>query len=136
MPVVIRAFPAGFMFPLVAALVSGDIVAAEDHNGTLKTILTRSLDRGQVFAGKALAAVTYGLVALLLMFAVSTIAGSIVSGFHSLTSLSGTRVGAWKALGLVAASFGVFFLPALAVVAIGLLLSTATRNSTAGVVSP
>jgi ABC-2 type transport system permease protein len=134
-PLVILTFTAGFMFPLVTALVSGDIVAAEDHNGTLKTILTRSLDRGQVFSGKALAAVTYGLAALVLMFAVATIAGSIVSGFHSLTSLSGTRVGAWTALGLVAASFGVFFLPALAVVAIGLLLSTATRNSTAGVVS-
>ena len=134
-PLVILTFAAGFLFPLVTALVSGDIVAAEDHNGTLKTILTRSLDRGQVFGGKALAALTYGLIALVLMFAVATIAGSIVSGFHSLTSLSGTTVGAWKALGLVAASFGVFFLPAIALVAIGLLLSTVTRNSAAGVVS-
>ena len=87
---VILTFASGFLFPLVAALVSGDIVAAEDHNGTLKTILTRSLDRGQVFAGKALAAITYALFALALMFAVATIGGSLVSGFHSLTSLSGT----------------------------------------------
>jgi ABC-2 type transport system permease protein len=134
-PLVILTFTAAFMFPLVTALVSGDIVAAEDHNGTLKTILTRSLNRGQIFGGKAFAAVTYGLIALVLMFAVATIAGSLVSGFHSLTSLSGTTVGAWKALGLVAASFGVFFLPALALIAIGLLLSTVTRNSAAGVVS-
>jgi ABC-2 type transport system permease protein len=134
-PLVILTFTAGFLFPLVAALVSGDIVAAEDHNGTLKTILTRSLDRGQIFSGKALAAVTYAFIALLLMFAVATIAGSLASGFHSLTSLSGTTVSAWKALGLVAASFGVFFLPVLALVAIGLLLSTVTRNSAAGVVS-
>ena len=33
------------MFPLITALVAGDIVAAEDHNGTLKTILTRSVER-------------------------------------------------------------------------------------------
>ena len=49
----------GFFLPLVAALVAGDIVANEDGNGTLKTILTRSVDRGQVFAAKALAAMTY-----------------------------------------------------------------------------
>lgn len=134
-PLVLLTFTAGFLFPLVTALVSGDIVAAEDHNGTLKTILTRSLDRGQVYSGKLLAAMTYAFIALVLMFAVAVIGGSFVSGFHSLTSLSGTTVGAWKALGLVAASFGVFFLPALALVAIGLLLSAITRNSAAGVVS-
>src|SRR5262249_57877076 len=44
-------------FPLITALVAGDIVASESQNGTLKTILTRSRDRGQVFAGKVLAAV-------------------------------------------------------------------------------
>ena len=48
-------FGSVWMFPLITALVAGDIVAAEDHNGTLKTILTRSLERGQIFAGKALA---------------------------------------------------------------------------------
>ena len=45
-----------WLFPLITALVAGDIIASEDHNGTLKTILTRSLDRGQIFAGKTLAA--------------------------------------------------------------------------------
>ena len=39
-----------WMFPLITALVAGDIVASEDGNGTLKTILTRSLERGQIFA--------------------------------------------------------------------------------------
>ncbi len=47
------------MFPLITALVAGDIFASEDHNGTLKTVLTRSLERWQIFAGKALAAATY-----------------------------------------------------------------------------
>ena len=44
---------------LLTALVAGDIVASESHNGTLKTILTRSRDRGEVFAGKALATASY-----------------------------------------------------------------------------
>ena len=58
-PVLMLLFLSAFMLPLIAALVAGDIVAAEDGNGTLKTILTRSVDRGQVFAAKALAAMTY-----------------------------------------------------------------------------
>src|SRR5213082_1560170 len=65
-PLVILLFGAVWMFPLITALVAGDIVASEDHNGTLKTILTRSLERGQIFAGKVLAAITYAVVAILL----------------------------------------------------------------------
>ena len=57
-PVLMLLFLSVFMLPLIASLVAGDIVAAEDGNGTLKTILTRSVDRGQVFASKALAAAT------------------------------------------------------------------------------
>jgi len=48
-----------FLLPLIAALVAGDIVANEDSNGTLKTILTRSVDRGQVLGAKVLAAFLY-----------------------------------------------------------------------------
>src|SRR5207237_10567412 len=60
-PVLMLTFEAAFFLPLIAALVAGDIVAAEDGNGTLKTLLTRSVDRGQVFAAKALAAASYAV---------------------------------------------------------------------------
>jgi len=65
-PLVLLLFGSVWMFPLITALVAGDIVASEDHNGTLKTILTRSLERGQLFGGKALAAATYALAAIAL----------------------------------------------------------------------
>src|SRR5207244_1313010 len=58
-PFVVLFFMSFWGFPLITALVAGDIVAAESHNGTLKTILTRSRDRGQVYVGKVLAALTY-----------------------------------------------------------------------------
>ena len=58
-PFVVLFFMSFWAFPLITALVAGDIVAAESHNGTLKTILTRSRERGQVFAAKALASITY-----------------------------------------------------------------------------
>ena len=53
-PLVLLVFGSIWLFPLITALVAGDIVAAEDADGTLKTILTRSVDRGQIFAGKLL----------------------------------------------------------------------------------
>jgi ABC-2 type transport system permease protein len=133
-PLVIMLFGAVWMFPLITALVAGDIFASEDHNGTLKTIFTRSLERGQIFGGKALAAATYAVVAIMLSGTVAVIAGSIQSGFNSLQTLSGTIVSAPKALELVYVGLLVYLIPIATVVAIGLLLSTITRNSAAAVV--
>jgi len=120
--------------PLIAALVAGDIVASESQNGTLKTILTRSRDRGEVFAGKLLAAFTYTLLALFAMAAVGVVAGTAEFGWHPLVSLSGTTVRPLTGLGLLAASSAVYGLPLLAIAAFGIMLSTVTRNSAASVV--
>jgi ABC-2 type transport system permease protein len=133
-PLVILLFGSIWLFPLITALVAGDIVASEDHNGTLKTVLTRSLERQQIFFGKTLAAVTYAIVAIFLDGTVAVIAGTIQSGFHSLQSLSGTIVSASKALELVYVSLLVYLIPILTIVAIGLMLSAITRNSAAAVV--
>ena len=141
-PLVVLLFASGFFLPVALALVSGDIVSAEDHNGTLKTILTRSLDRGQIFVGKLMAAVTYAIALLLVLGTVATVAGIIRSGFNPLVTLGGTSqfplpgttVAAAKALELVYASLAVYLMPTLAVVAIGVLLSTATRNSAGAIV--
>src|ERR1019366_4158673 len=100
-PLVLLLFAAVWMFPLITALVAGDIFASEDHNGTLKTIFTRSVERWQIFAGKALAAASYAVLAILLSGTVGVVAGSIQSGFNSLQSLSGTIVSAPKGLELV-----------------------------------
>jgi ABC-2 type transport system permease protein len=133
-PLVLLLFGAVWMFPLITALVAGDIFASEDHNGTLKTIFTRSLERSQVFAGKALAASTYAVAAILLSGTVAVLAGSLQSGFNPLQSLSGTVVSAPKGLELVYGSLLIYLIPIGAIVCIGLLLSTITRNSAAAVV--
>ena len=133
-PLVLLLFGAVWMFPLIAALVAGDIVAAEDHNGTLKTILTRSVERGHVFAGKLLAVFTYTVLALALNGVTAVVAGGIVSGFNPLTSLSGTVVQPGRALALVGGSMLVYLMPMLTIACIGVLLSTVTRNSAAAVV--
>jgi ABC-2 type transport system permease protein len=133
-PVLMLLFLSVFMLPVVASLVAGDIVANEDGNGTLKTILTRSVDRGQVFAAKALAAMSYAIAAVFLSAAVSTVAGVASWGFNSITTFSGTVVSAPKGLLLVLAANLCYLIPLLTVASFGVLLSTATRNSAASVV--
>ena len=133
-PVLMLLFLSVFMLPLIAALVAGDIVAAEDGNGTLKTILTRSVDRGQVFTAKALAAFAYAAIAVFLSAAVATGAGVASWGFHHVVTFSGTVVSAPEGLLLVFAANACYLIPLFAVVSIGLLLSTVTRNSAAAVV--
>jgi len=133
-PLVMLLFGAVWLFPLITALVAGDIIASEDHNGTLKTVLTRSLERHQIFIGKALTAATYAVVAIFISGTIAVIAGCIQSGFNSLQSLSGTIVSAPKALELVYVSLLVYLIPILTIVAIGLMLSAITRNSAAAVV--
>jgi len=133
-PVLMLLFLSVFMLPLAAALVAGDIVATEDGNGTLKTILTRSVNRGQVFAAKVFAALTYATIAVFLSAAVATVAGIASWGFRSVRTFSGTTVSASEALLLVFASNAIYLIPLLTVAAIGVLLSTVTRNSAAAVV--
>ncbi len=133
-PLVCLFFGALWLLPLITALVAGDIVAAEDQNGTLKTILTRSVERWQVFAGKVIAALIYTFAALFVFVGVGVVAGGLVYGFEPLTTLSGTTVGVGKALYLTAAGTLAYALPLSAMAGIALLLSTLTRNSAAAVV--
>ncbi len=133
-PVLMLLFLSVFMLPLAACLVAGDIVASEDGNGTLKTILTRSTDRGQIFTAKALAAFTYAAVVVFLSAAVATVAGVASWGFNHIVTYSGTVVSPSEGLLLVFASNACYLIPLFAIASIGVLLSTVTRNSVAGVV--
>jgi ABC-2 type transport system permease protein len=134
LPFVVLFFMSIWAFPLIVALVAGDVVASETHNGTLKTILTRSRERGEVFAAKTLAAFSYTVAAVIAMAVVATTAACVAWGFKPLTSLSGTRISAGQGFVLLLASLGVYVLPMLGIAAFGVLLSTVTRNSAASVV--
>jgi ABC-2 type transport system permease protein len=133
-PFVVLFFMSIWAFPLITALVSGDIVAAESNNGTLKTILTRSRNRGEIYAAKVVATLAYTVLAIVAMGVVGVVAASLEWGFNDLTSLSGTTVGAWHGLGLLAASLAIYAWPMAGIAAFGLFLSTVTRNSASAVV--
>ena len=134
-PLVGLFFGAFWFFPLITALVAGDIVATEDSNGTLKTILTRSVDRWQIFVAKVLAAFTYAFAALLLFVLTGLILGGLIWGFDPLISLSGNQISVERSLLLLGATTLAYFLPTMAVASLAILLSTVTRNSAAAVVA-
>jgi ABC-2 type transport system permease protein len=132
-PVVLKEI-AYFGPAIIAALVGGDIVANEDGGGTLKTILVRSVRRGEILAAKALALFTYVIVALLVFAVTGIVAGTIAWGFHPLANISGQRISAVHALGFTFAAIAVYAVPVIAIASFGLLLSVVTRQSVAGVV--
>jgi ABC-2 type transport system permease protein len=133
-PLVCLTFGSIWLIPLITALVAGDIVATEDQNGTLKTILTRSVERWQVLAAKVLAAALYATLALVLFVGTALVLGGLAFGFDPVTLLSGTTVGVGRGLALIGAGTLAYLMPVMGMTAIALLLSTVTRNSAAAVV--
>jgi ABC-2 type transport system permease protein len=133
-PLVCLYFGAIWLLPLITGLVAGDIVANEDQQGTLKTILTRSVERWHVFAGKALATLIYTASILFMYVVIGLVVGGLVWGFDPLTTLSGTQITTGRALVLTGAGTLAYLIPLSAIAAIAVLLSTVTRNSAAAIV--
>jgi ABC-2 type transport system permease protein len=133
-PLVGLLFSSIWLFPLITSLVAGDIVASEDNHGTLKTILTRSTERWQIFVAKLLASLSYAFAALVLFVGVGLVLGGLIWGFDPLTSLSGTKISAGRGILLIGAASLAYFIPIMAITAIAFLLSTVTHNSAAAVV--
>jgi ABC-2 type transport system permease protein len=134
LPLALLAFATFFGAPVISSLVAGDIVATEDANNTLKMILTRSTGRGTIYAAKALAAATYGIALMAVLFATAIVGSAIAWGLHPATLLDGRVVSGAHALGLVALAYCVYLLPLAVLVAFAFFLSTVTRNSAASIV--
>lgn len=131
-PMTILGFGAQWILPAITGVVAGDIYSSEDHYGTWKTVLTRSRTRGELFAGKFAAAVTWaaGIVGVL---TVTDLITGLLAGREAVVGLGGQLVPAGHATWLVAASYLSQLPPALGFTALAVLLSVATRNSIAGI---
>lgn len=134
LPLALLAFATFFGAPVISSLVAGDIVAAEDANNTLKMILTRSTGRGAIYAAKALAAATYGVALMLVLFATSVLGSTISWGLASVRLLDGRVASGGHALGLVALAYASYLLPLAVLIAFAFFLSTVTRSSAAAIV--
>ena len=133
---VVLSFAGNWGAPIIAGLVAGDMFSGEDRHNTWKTILTRSCSLGDLYAAKALAAVSVVTGLMLLLGAASILAGVAFVGAHPLVDLSGHAISAGHALGLTALSWLVALLPALSFTGLGVLFSVASRNGIVGVVGP
>ncbi|MCW2947396.1 MAG: family transporter protein [Actinoallomurus sp.] len=135
-PLVILGFAGQWALPAVTSIVAGDIFSCEDRYGTWKTILTRSRSRSQIFAGKALAAVTFSVVTTALLALSSLAAGVLLVGRQPMIGLSGTLLQPGHCATLVLASWAAVSLPVLGFTGLGLLLSVGSRSSAVGTGGP
>lgn len=136
MPLLVLAFAAQWVLPLLAAVVAGDIFASEDQHGTWKTLLTRSVSRAHVFWAKTLTAIGYNLL-VLAVFAASTIVSSLlIIGTQPLTGLSGQTIAPAHALWMIIAAWATAVAPIIGFTALALLLSIRTRNAALGIAAP
>jgi ABC-2 type transport system permease protein len=135
-PLALLVYASQWLLPLIAALIAGDVFSSEDQAGTLKSILTRSVDRTAVFWGKVAAAFTMTIVAVLTVAVSATVAGVVTVGNDPLVDVGGTLHSASAALGLVAASWASVVPATLGFAAIAMMVSILTRSSVLGVIVP
>jgi ABC-2 type transport system permease protein len=130
------AFISQWGLPFVVAVVSGDVCSEEDRLRTWPLILTRSVSRGEVLAGKVLAVGSLTVVATALLAVSSTASGMLVVGTQPLVGLSGTLLSSGTALVATVSSWVVVMPPVLTIVAIAVLASVVSRNSWVGIATP
>lgn len=135
-PLALLVYASQWLLPLIAALIAGDVFSSEDQAGTLKSILTRSVDRSAVFWGKVAAAFTMTILAVLTVAVSATLAGVVTVGNDPLVDVGGTLHSASAALALVAASWASVVPATLGFAAIAMMVSILTRSSVVGVIVP
>jgi ABC-2 type transport system permease protein len=135
-PLVVLGFAALWAFPVLSSVVGGDIFSAEDRYGTWKTVLTRSRNRTEIFAGKVLAALAFSLLSVAVLATSSVAAGVLVVGPTPLIDLSGILLAPSQAATRVAVAWASVLPPTIGFTAVAVLASVATRSSAAGVGLP
>ena len=132
----VLGFAGQWVLPLLTAVVAGDIFASEDHHGTWKTILTRSVSRSTLFAAKSVAAISFAVVALLLLSASTILFSAAIGGRDALTGLTGQLVPVHEAWRLVAAGWLSAIPPTIAFTGLAVLFSVWSRSVAVGVAAP
>jgi ABC-2 type transport system permease protein len=135
-PLLVLGFATSWALPALVSLVAGDVFSSEDHHGTWKTVLTRSVSRTAVFTGKVLAAATCSVGAVAALALSSTAAGLLLVGAQPLTGLSGVLITPGRALPLVLLAWACVVPPVLAFTALAVLASVASRSSVVGTGAP
>jgi ABC-2 type transport system permease protein len=135
-PLVVLGFAALWAFPVLATIVSGDLFSSEDRYGTWTMVLTRSRSRPEMFAGKVLTALAFSGIAVVTLAVSSVTAGAFVIGRQPVVDLSGVARAPSEAVARIALAWISVLAPSLAISAVAILVSVATRSSAAGIGLP
>lgn len=124
-----------FLLPIAIALVSGDAVAGEAKEGTLRYLLTVPVGRTRLLAVKYASLVIVALIAVGIVALAGALIGTAMFGTGDVTTLGGTQVSA--AEGVRRLVLSVLYLAAgmAALAAVGLFVSTLTEQPIAVVVT-
>ncbi|MFD6142304.1 ABC transporter permease subunit [Promicromonospora sp. NPDC060271] len=114
------------MLPLTVAMASGDALAGEQSNGTLRGWLLAPVSRGRLLLVKAVGVLVVALVAAGIVVASGLVTGLVLAGTDGLVSMSGTGLSIadvlWR-LG-VAVAWATLYLMAVGAVALAISAST------------
>jgi ABC-2 type transport system permease protein len=132
----ILAFAAQWILPLLTALVAGDIFASEDQHGTWKTVLTRSTSRTQLFWAKTFAALSFSVAALVVLSTSTILSSVLIVGHQPLVGTSGQVIPSADAARLVIGSWASALAPMIGFTCLALLLSVRARSGAFGVAAP
>lgn len=133
-PLLILGYADLWALPFAIGIVAGDVFSEEDRYHTWSMLLTRSRSWVDIFVGKVLAAAIYTVALTLLLGVASTVTGVLAVGDQSLVGLSGTLLSPKNALFAVIGSWASELAPALAMTAVAILISVASRNSWVGMI--
>lgn len=136
LPLVVLGFAGTWGFPILSAVVAGDIFSSEDHQGTWRTLLTRSADRAAMFVGKGAAAATWSIGMTILIAVSATVAGVAIMGRQPLVLVDGTAHGSGFVLRVIVEAWLVAMPPMLGFTALAMAFSVIARNSVVGVLGP
>jgi ABC-2 type transport system permease protein len=132
---VVLSFAGSWFFPLLTAVVAGDVFSSEDRLGTWRHLLVAVRSPRRIFVAKSLASLTV-LAMCVPGLAVSGIVGGLVVGSRALTGLDGHQLGPLEAAGKLLLAWLCALAPILAFAAIGLLASVIFGRSPIGLLLP
>ncbi|MGA4507492.1 ABC transporter permease [Propionibacteriaceae bacterium G1746] len=110
--------------PLAVAMLSGDSIAGEANQGTLRYLLTVPVGRTRLLAVKYLSLMVGAVIGTVIVLVVGAVLGTIVLGGGTSASLSGTTMSYGQTLWRLVIAGGYVCLMLWAIAAIGLFFST------------
>lgn len=121
-------FEIPLFLPIAVAAISGDAIAGEANQGTLRYLLAVPVDRTRLLVVKYAGIVVFALASTLLVAAVGTVLGLALFGAGPVVTLSGTQLSFWDGVVRLLMSCGYVTVCLAGFGAIGLFASTLTEQ--------